>query len=60
MVKLSNAIAMLLTHALAFHVQMKIVWARVHEKFSATNQNMAEYAIRATLVVSILQKLIIV
>lgn len=51
---------MLLTHALAFHVQMKIVWARVHEKFSATNQNMAEYAIRATLVVSILQKLIIV
>lgn len=50
-VKLAIAIAIFLTYALQFYVPMEIIWKNVRGHFSESSKNLAEYAIRVTLVV---------
>lgn len=50
-VKLAIAIAIFFTYALQFYVPMEIIWKNVRGNFSESNKNLAEYAIRWTLVV---------
>lgn len=50
-VKLAIAIAIFFTYALQFYVPMEIIWKNVRGNFSESNKNLAEYAIRLTLVV---------
>lgn len=50
-VKLAIAIAIFLTYTLQFYVPMEIIWKNVRGNFSESNKNLAEYAIRWTLVV---------
>lgn len=51
LVKLSIALAIFLTYALQFYVPMEIIWKSVRGKFSESNKNIAEYAIRIALVI---------
>lgn len=50
-VKLAIAIAIFFTYALQFYVPMEIIWKNVRGYFPESKKNLAEYGIRAILVI---------
>ncbi len=47
------AIAIFLTYCLQFYVPMNIIWSNIRDKFPEKNKQVAEYATRFSLIVSV-------